>query len=64
MKIPEYLIQYLDEMLYELYTERLEVCLIPSTDKECAANGGMIRACCNSNPDWYQNLFSNESKTR
>lgn len=54
--INDNLIPVLDEMLYELSEQRLEVCLIPSQKPEIADNGGMIRAVTGQNPLWYKEL--------
>lgn len=68
IRVPEKLIPILDEMLMELTENRLEVCLIPSKKPETAADGGMIRAVCSKNPDWYRDLClrypCNRSKKR
>ena len=45
-----------ERMLSELEGSRLEVCLIPSRDPDCAMRGGMIRAVQESNPEWYQDF--------
>lgn len=56
MIIPDNLIIFLDEMLYELYENRLESELIPSEHPECAADGGKIRVAISQNVEWYQEL--------
>ncbi len=63
MKIPGNLIIFLDEMLYELYENRLEVCLIPSEDQACADDGGMIRVPISQNVEWYQELCKLHPRT-
>ena len=64
MVIDNDLIPLLDEMYFELSSERLEVCLIPSKQEGCAKDGGMIRAVCAQNPEWYQKLCFNYPCTR
>jgi len=64
VKITLDLIPLLDEMYYELSSERLEVCLIPSRDPEVAAYGGMIRAVTSRNPAWYRSLCNDYPCTR
>ena len=56
MKIDGELLPIIDEMLMELSTEKLEICLVPSTIPEVADDGGMVRAVCSQNPKWYQDM--------
>ncbi len=54
--VPEYSLYILDDMLMDLSTNHLEVCLVPSKIPECADDGGMIRTVTSQNPPWYQDL--------
>ena len=56
MKIPPELIPIIEEMLYEFMDNRLDVCLVPSQDENCAKDGGMIRVATTQNPEWYQEM--------
>lgn len=61
IEIPEHLVPLLDEMLYEMTEQRLEVCLVPDH------NGNeykMIRVACNRNPDWYREFCQRYPCTR
>lgn len=61
VEVPEHVTHLLDEMLFELTEQRLEVCLIP------APYGGeyrMVRAVCSMNPDWYRDLCQKFPCTR
>ena len=50
--IQDELILFLDEMLQELYGNKLKVCLIPYGDGKC------YRVAHSQNPIWYQKLCS------
>ena len=56
--IQDELIPFLDEMLQELYGNKLEVCLIPYGDGKC------YRVAHSQNPVWYQELCSLYPDTR
>lgn len=62
--IGDELIPIMDEMLMDLSTNKLEVCLIPSQIEDCAKDGGMIRVAYNQNVDWYRKLCECYSCTR
>ena len=64
MVIPENLIPLLDEMLYELSTEKLEVQLVPGNDPDKTKDGRFIRAAISKNPQWYSELCENYPCTR
>jgi len=51
--IQDDLISFLDEMLLELYENRLDVCLIPYGE-----DGKCYRVAHSQNPVWYQELCS------
>lgn len=59
--VDEKYIPLLDEMLYELYENRLEVCLVPGTHSD---DDRMIRAAVSNNTDWYQQLCKDNPSTR
>lgn len=54
--ITQDLIPILEEMLYELSTNRLETCLVPSRIESYRDSGGMIRVSTSNNPKWYKDL--------
>lgn len=56
MEIRKELIPLLDEMLMELSTERLDVCLVPGSNPDAVKDGKMIRAAISQNPKWYKDL--------
>jgi hypothetical protein len=43
-------------MYYELLSNKLDVCLIPSIYPDIAADGGCYRAVSQNNPNWYSEL--------
>lgn len=62
MVIPDNLIPIIDEMYYELSTEKLEVCLIPNNDEQKPDR--LLRAAISVNPQWYRELCLNYPCTR
>lgn len=50
------------EMLFELATQRLEVCLVPAPNPRHA--GHQVRCLVNENPDWYRRLAKRSMKKR
>jgi len=50
------LIPQLDEMLFELQTNELQVCLVPGDNLDAVKDGKMVRAAVGTNPGWCQEL--------
>lgn len=63
-EINEDLIPLIDEMLMELSTEKLEVCLVPGNVSEAVDDGKMIRVAVSQNPKWYRDLCESYPCTR
>lgn len=64
MVVPEHLIPMLEEMLYELSENRLEVCLIPGKIESAVNDGKLIRVAHSTNVKWYQDLCADYPCTR
>jgi len=62
MEIPEHLISILDELYFELSSQKLEVCLIPN--KDISKTDRKLRVATSINPEWYQELCNNYPSTR
>ncbi len=60
---PKELIPYLNEMLYELQTQKFEAFQVPDTDKS-AINGHNIWVAETHNPKWYSELIRKYPKKR
>lgn len=56
MVVPTDLVPLLEEMLYELMENRLEVQLVPGTVEEKNQDGCLTRAVTSCNVDWYKEL--------